>query len=142
MNKIYSTNIIVSSDTDSQKNYVLSNSNKEIIFPFFEITSPRFLFNEIRSNVRSLFSLESIKFIEEIILSFTEVQNEYLIKYIESLKLELFDTDNDIQILSCIILAEKIDSSIYWHPFKYDSTLQQADLKMSLIDYCIQKSIL
>lgn len=140
-NKTYVFNIVLTYDQRTQTNYILSSKKDEIYFPFFEINNTRYLFNETRSNIKNLFHLNTIKFIEEIIVSYVDIQNEFLFDYIEQLETTQFDLNNDIFILCSTILSGKFNSILYWNKFNYELNLQKPDIKTTLIDFCIQRSI-
>lgn len=141
MSNLYVFNSIVTFDEKTKNNYVLSLNNNKIELPFFQITTPRYLYNETRFNIKNLFKSDTIRFIEEIIISFMDVQNELLIEYVSQLNSNIFDTDNDLFILSSVILAEKIETTLYWNQFDYEINLQKPDIQSSIIDYSIQRSI-
>lgn len=141
MSKIYVFNTIITSDLQNQKSYILSSSKDRILFPYFEIHSPRYLFNEIRCNIKNLFKQDSIRFIEEIIISFTEIQNELIISYVENLQDSTFDLNNDMFILASVILSEKLQSALTWTNFNYTIDIENPDIIESIIDYSLQKSL-
>lgn len=140
MNKVYVYNSIITTDHQSKQNYILSSSNDNIVFPRFEIESSRFLHNEIKCKIKNLFKTNTIRFIEEIIISFIDIQNELLIKYIDTSGLK--SDHDDIFLLSSIILSSKIDSHLYWKNFNYEINFQSEDIVTTLIDYCLQKSLI
>lgn len=141
MNKIYVFNSILTIDERTQTNWILSSDKHHIHFPFFEINHPRHLHNETRINLKNLFKSDTIKFIEEIIISFIDIQNQFLLDYIESLHSNIFNLNNDVFILCSTILTEKIESSLFWNKFSYEINLTKPDLQTAIIDYCIQRSI-
>jgi len=140
MSKLYLFNSILTTDQKTDTNWILSLDKYHIHFPFFEISSPRYLHNEARINIKNLFTKDSIKFIEEIIISFIDIQNPFLIEYIDSLQLPVFDLDKDIFILCSTILTSKIDSRLFWNKFNYEISFTKPDIQTAIIDYCIQKS--
>lgn len=142
MNKVYVFNNILTIDTKTETNWVLSSDKYHIHFPVFEILYPRYLYNETRINIKNLFKKDSIQFIEEIMVSFIDIQNEFLLEYIKELKSEIFDLDKDIFLLSSIILTDKIESTQFWNKFNYEISLTKPDIQTTIIDYCIQKSII
>lgn len=139
--KIYVFNSVLTIDERTQTNWILSTDKHHIHFPFFEIYSPRYLYNETRINLKNLFKSDMIQFVEEIILSFIDIQNELLITYIESLNSPIFDIHKDIFILCSTILTEKLDSGLFWNNFNYEIDLTKPDIQTAIIDYCVQKSI-
>jgi len=140
-NKIYVFNTIVTHDL-SDNTYVLSSLKDKIELPYFEIISPRYMLNEIRSNIKNLFTTNTIRFLEEIIVSFTELQNEIVLSYIEqNYNSNIFNLDKDICIITGTILAEKIPSNLYWHKFEHSINLDNPDITQTVVDYCIQKSL-
>lgn len=141
MNKLYVFNNILTVDTETETNWVLSSDKYHIYFPFFEITCPRHLYNETRINIKNLFEKDSIKFIEEIIVSFIDIQNEFLLTYIEELKSEIFDLEKDIFLLCSVILANKIETTQFWNKFNYEINFTKPDIQTTIIDYCLQKSL-
>lgn len=139
MNKLYVFNNILTVDQDTETNWVLSSDKHHIRFPFFEISSPRYLYNETRIHLKNLFKQDEIKFIEEIIVSFIDIQNPFLMEYISSLESTTFDLDKDLFILCSTILTSKIDSILFWNKFDYEINIIKPDIQMSIIDYCIQR---
>lgn len=141
-NKIYVFNTIITHDL-SNRTYVLSSSKDKIELPFFEIISPRYMLNEIRSNIKNLFKINTIRFLEEIIISFTEIQNEIILAYIEkNYDLDTFDIDNNIFVIAGTILSEKLPSNLMWHTFDHSVNLEKPNITETVIDYCIQKSLI
>ena len=141
MNKIYTFNVILTYDQKTQTNYILSSHKDEIYFPFFEISNTRYLFNETRTNIKNLFHLNTIRFIEEIIVSYIDIQNEFLLDYITQLDSKQFNLDNDVFVLCSTILTSRFDSVLSWNKFNYELNLQKPDIKTAVIDFCIQRSI-
>lgn len=140
MSKIYVFNTLLTSEENT--NYILSTDKHKIYFPFFEISSPRYLYNETRINIKNLFRTDTIKFIEEIIVSFIDIQNEFLLEYISKLGFTKVDIEQDIFLLSSTILASKVDSELFWNKFDYQIRLDKPDIQTTIIDYCIQRTIL
>lgn len=138
MNNVYVFNSIITIDHQTQKNYILSSSNTEINFPYFQIESPRYLHNEIKCKVKNFFKTNTIRFIEEIIISFLDIQNEHLIQYAEK---TISPTNDDIILLCSIILSDKLNTNLYWQNFNYQINLKNEDLVTTIIDYCLQKSL-
>lgn len=141
MNKLYVFNSILTIDQKTETNWILSLDKHHIYFPFFEISSPRYLYNESRINLKNLFSQDKIRFIEEIMISFIDVQNPFLIEYINTLQSPLFDMDKDMFVLCSTILTSKIESTLFWNKFNYEISFTKPDIQTAIIDYCIQKSV-
>jgi len=124
MSRIFVTSCILTSDLNTDVSYVLSEENEKLRLPTFQVVAPRLLMNEIRYNVFHMFEPASFSFMEEIVLSHLEIQNEFLLSYISNLKDNIYDTDQDIFILNGLILSKKEtqrNTNLCWKSFSYDS---------------------
>lgn len=139
--KTYVLYSIVSADTKRSENYILSTDKKEILFPIVDIVQPRSLWNEIRYNAKKMFDEESIKFAQEIIVSYSEIQNEFVLDYIESLNNDSLSIDTDIFILCGIIMSKKDTKSHFWQKIEMSLDKLQRNATYSIIDYTLQKSL-
>jgi hypothetical protein len=143
-NRIHCIACIITSDLKKQENYIVSSSPNQIIFPSFIIESPRALNNEIRYTVKNLFKPNVFKFIQEIVISFTELQNDLLISYIESLNNPQYDINNDIFLLCGIVLHSKLpleNSKYHWSTFQYNFESSGGSNQIFIIDYVLQRLI-
>lgn len=140
--KIYVVYCIVTADTKKKQNYVLSTDSKEIVLPICEITNARTIHNEIRYNVKKIFDADIIKFIEEILISYLDIETEPMIKYIESInKDKTYDIDKNLFILCGIVMEKKQSKSFKWK--KYDFSQEAITNPLySIIDFTIQKSLI
>lgn len=108
-------NCLITADPPAKKIYVASSKQDIIVLPVTHIDQPKFLFNEIRYNIKHLFAKDSIKFLEEIILSFIDIQNYLLLNLIDKSEDYKFIQDSDINLLCGIILHEKVLSDkLFW----------------------------
>ena len=124
MSRVFVTSCILTSDLNTDVAYVLSEQNETIRLPTFQVVSPRLLMNEIRYNVFHMFEPASFSFMEEIMLSHLEIQNEFLLSYISNLKDDRYDMDEDMFILNGLILSKKEtqrNTNLCWKSFSYDS---------------------
>jgi hypothetical protein len=139
---LYTFYTIISSDINKNENYILSTDKKDIILPYSQITTPRVMINEIKYNIKNMFDSGIIKFIEEIIVSYIDIQNEILLEYVQKLTDNTFNIDNDL-FLSCgVIMNKKSTSKLFWTKFDYSLDEKMKDPTYSLIDITIQKSLL
>ncbi len=124
MSRVFVTSCILTSELNTDVAYVLSEENERLRLPTFQVVAPRLLMNEIRYNVFHMFEPASFSFMEEIILSRLEIQNEFLLSYISNLKDNRYDMDQDIFILNGLILSKKEtqrNTNLCWKSFSYDS---------------------
>lgn len=140
--KLYTVYCIITADTKKKQNYVLSTESKEIILPICEMTQTRSLHNEIRYNIKKMFDVDIIKFIEEILVSYTEIQSEPTIKYIEELnKDNTYDLNNSLFILCGVVMEKKQSNTFKWKKYEFSQETMNNPL-FSIIDYTIQKSMI
>jgi len=124
MSRVFVTSCILTSDLNTDVSYVLSEHNEKLKLPTFQVVAPRLLMNEIRYNVFHMFEPASFSFMEEIMLSRLEIQNEFLLSYISDLKDNRYDMDQDMFILNGLILSKKEtqrNTNLCWKSFSYDS---------------------
>lgn len=148
MRKLINLNCIITADPNSKNIYVLSTREDRVALPYFEISSPKFLYNEIRYNIKSMFD-NIIKFLEEIIISFVDIQNLLVFDLLEKHK----DTyhvnlDEDVILLTGLVLHEKMMSdSLYWVPIHNVmvpteiSSLDTEDIHLKVVRYVFEKII-
>ena len=140
MSRIFVTSCILTSDLNTDVSYVLSEENEKLRLPTFQVVAPRLLMNEIRYNVFHMFEPASFSFMEEIVLSHLEIQNEFLLSYISNLKDNRYDTDQDIFILNGLILSKKEtqrNTNLCWKSFSYDSPDITDSPIMAILDMSI-----
>ena len=140
MSRVFVTSCILTSDLNTDVSYVLSEENEKLRLPTFQVVAPRLLMNEIRYNVFHMFEPASFSFMEEIILSRLEIQNEFLLSYISNLKDNRYDMDQDIFILNGLILSKKEtqrNTSLCWKSFSYDSPDITDSPIMAILDMSI-----
>ena len=140
MSRVFVTSCILTSDLNTDVSYVLSEQNEKLRLPTFQVVAPRLLMNEIRYNVFHMFEPASFSFMEEIILSRLEIQNEFLLSYISNLKDNRYDMDQDIFILNGLILSKKEtqrNTSLCWKSFSYDSPDITDSPIMAILDMSI-----
>jgi len=147
MSNIVCCYAILSADNQNNKVYIASSEKNKIKLPFSKIETPKFLYNEIRLYIKNLFANDAIKFYEEIIISFMDIQN-YLLMNIVTNEKELynFDTDSDIVLLCGIILHQKLPSNqFYWVELDKPSApdfLQTMTDHSRLVQYILDKMII
>lgn len=140
--KIYIVYCIVTADTKKKQNYVLSTDSKDIVLPICEITSARTLHNEIRYNVKKMFDADIIRFIEEILVSYTDIETEPTIKYIENINQDnRYDLNQDLFILCGIVMEKKQSKTFKWKKYDFSQDAITNPL-FSIIDLTIQKSLI
>ena len=140
MSRVFVTSCILTSDLNTDVSYVLSEQNEKLRLPTFQVVAPRLLMNEIRYNVFHMFEPASFSFMEEIVLSHLEIQNEFLLSYISNLKDNRYDMDQDIFILNGLILSKKEtqrNTSLCWKSFSYDSPDITDSPIMAILDMSI-----
>ena len=140
MSRVFVTSCILTSDLNTDVSYVLSEQNEKLRLPTFQVVAPRLLMNEIRYNVFHMFEPTSFSFMEEIILSRLEIQNEFLLSYISNLKDNRYDMDQDIFILNGLILSKKEtqrNTNLCWKSFSYDSPDITDSPIMAILDMSI-----
>ena len=140
MSRVFVTSCILTSDLNTDVSYVLSEQNEKLRLPTFQVVAPRLLMNEIRYNVFHMFEPTSFSFMEEIILSRLEIQNEVLLSYISTLKDNRYDMDQDIFILNGLILSKKEtqrNTNLCWKSFSYDSPDITDSPIMAILDMSI-----
>ena len=140
MSRVFVTSCILTSDLNTDVAYVLSEQNEKLRLPTFQVVAPRLLMNEIRYNVFHMFEPASFSFMEEIVLSHLEIQNEFLLSYISNLKDNRYDMDQDIFILNGLILSKKEtqrNTSLCWKSFSYDSPDITDSPIMAILDMSI-----
>ena len=140
MSRVFVTSCILTSDLNTDVSYVLSEQNEKLRLPTFQVVAPRLLMNEIRYNVFHMFEPASFSFMEEIILSRLEIQNEFLLSYISNLKDNRYDMDQDIFILNGLILSKKEtqrNTNLCWKSFSYDSPEIKDSPIMAMLDMSI-----
>jgi len=119
MSNIFVINCLITADRQSNKIYIASSNKDEIVFPLLKIENPKFLYNEIRYNIKNMFVQNAIKFLEEIIISFFDIQNYHVLELLEEQK-NKYEIENTNIILLCgVVLHEKILSeNLYWIPIE------------------------
>ena len=140
MSRVFVTSCILTSDLNTDVSYVLSEDNEKLRLPTFQVVAPRLLMNEIRYNVFHMFEPASFSFMEEIILSRLEIQNEFLLSYISNLKDNRYDINQDIFILNGLILSKKEtqrNTNLCWKSFSYDSPDITDSPIMAILDMSI-----
>jgi hypothetical protein len=140
--KLYAVYCIITADPNKGQNYVLSTDSKEIVLPYAEIVNPKVLHNELRYNVKKMFNDNTIRFIEEIIISYTEIQTQPIVNYIEQINTNnTFDLDNSLFLLCGIIIQKKNSKDFKWKKYEMSQELVNNPL-FAIIDRTIQKSLL
>lgn len=140
MSDIYVINCILTSDQNSKSTYILSDNQTDIILPFFRIENPRFIYNQIRYDIKNLF-VSKQRLPEEILVSFIEVENDFLIEYVEKNKQYPIDLNKDIVVLCGIILGFKDDSKLHWKKYEFNLDTKNSNPLQSIVDHTIQKSL-
>ena len=140
--KLYTFFNIISSDINKNENYILSTDKNKIVLPYSELTTPRVMINEIKYNIKNMFDTGIIKFIEEVIISYIDIQNDILLEYVESLNNNEFDINNDLFLICGVITNKKSTSKFFWTKFDYSLDEKMKDPVFALLDTTIQKSIL
>ena len=144
MSRIFVTSCILTSDLNTDVAYVLSEQNEKLRLPTFQVVAPRLLMNEIRYNVFHMFAPASFSFMEEIMLSRLEIQNEFLLSYISDLKDNRYDMDQDMFILNGLILSKKEtqrNTNLCWKSFSYDSPDITDSPIMAILDMSIYQKL-
>lgn len=140
MSDIYVFNCILTSDHQNKTTSILSSDNTEIILPVFKIDNPRFIYNQIRYDTKNLF-VSKKRIPEEIIVSYIEVENNFLIDYIERVKKYTIDLNKDIVVLSSIILGFKDETNLFWKKYDFSFDTKNEHPLKALVDYTIQRTL-
>lgn len=110
-------NIIITYDKKSSSTMILSLDKKKIVLPYFNISNPYMIRSEIRYLTKSLFDDPKLSYPELVEVSYLDIQNSFLIEYVESeKKIYEYEQENDLCIYSGIVLSEKNKSSLFWLP--------------------------
>lgn len=143
MSQILSSSCILTFD---QKNSIIcilsTEQNNKIVFPTFRIESTKNLHNEIRYQIKNLFIDDNAKFIEDIVVSYTDIQNNLYVDYLKELGVTSFDENNDIILLNSIVVGDKFNTKLYWRPYDHTIDIKNKDTFGLLIDHILQKTIL
>lgn len=136
--RLLSTYCIITADIEKEKTYIISTDTKNIILPTYEVVKPRFLMNEVRYNIKKMFAENEVKFLEEILLSKIDIQNDFVIDYL-SKTLKQFDPDNDVALLCCATLDKKIPHQLHWRNFSIPEEKEKTDNPLFyIIDFALQ----
>lgn len=142
MSQLLTSNCIITFDKKLNSICLLSTSQKDkIIFPTFKIESAKNILNETRYQIKNLFSDENVKFVQDIIISTIDIQNELYIQYLNELGYK-YDENNDIIILNSVVLADKYKSRLFWRTYDHMIDIKSKDVFGLLIDHILQKTIL
>jgi hypothetical protein len=140
--RLYAVYCIITADIDKKQNYVLSLSKDQIKLPIFEIHNARTMHNELRYNAKKMFNENTIRFIEEILVSYVDIQSDLTIKYLTEINKDgTFDLDNSIFILCGIVIEKKEGKDFHWQKYEFSENSFINPL-FSIIDRTIQKSLL
>lgn len=145
MNKIYSIYCVLTIDHVRKENLLVSANKNKIEFPIFEINYPRSLINELRYNVQNLFIDKTYNkdVIKNISFSYTDIQNELILKYLEETYTDRFDLDKDIFVFCAAILDIAYPlNNFEWFKFNFVKSISGMDATNSIIDFTIEKSII
>lgn len=135
-------------DGGSQNIFACSTKKDELDLPYFHIENAKMLYHEIRYNIQHMFVENMIKFLEEIVISFIDIQNYLLLDIVEKSKDKYSDIeDNDIILLCGIVLHEKLKTdSMYWVPISnilFPKNIQTImDDKTKVVKYVFDKMII
>jgi hypothetical protein len=139
--KIKVVNAILTFDNKKNTTTLLSTENDKIILPYFEISKPSLVHQEIRYYVKSLFNNTEIKHIETIVVSALEVQNDFVIDYIKDKDIYKYDPDNELYLVSSIVLSEKFLTPLHWIPFDFSIDLSKREPLSLLIDHVLKYTL-
>jgi hypothetical protein len=141
MSNIYVFNCILTSDNNENTTYILSSDNSSINLPYFQIEHPRFLYNQIRYEIKNFF-ISKKRIPEEIIVSYLDPENQFLLDHIQETNVYPIDINKDFVLLSSVILGFKDETSLFWkkHDFHFDLKKTNSSIKL-LIDYVVQRNL-
>lgn len=136
---------LLSVDLDQKSSYALSTKSDCLAFPILKIASARYCYNECRYNFKKFFIDNSNEFIEFISYSFFDIQNPFVLSYLENINVQqekpLYDLDNELFILCGAIIEKKITKKdFYWTPFDYSIETISQNLYYPIIDQIIKRS--
>lgn len=145
MSNVYCVSCILSVDHKRKENLIISTQKDSIVFPIFPIQYPKLLWNELRYHISELFFYDNYNkdIIKNITFSYSGIQNDLILQYIESLNNPTYNIDNDIFVLSSVIFEEPYETkSYYWNKFRFVKSFQDMDIFNSIIDFIVQQSII
>lgn len=127
---LYVIPCLLTADFYKEEKYILSQSEKEIIFPKLEFNGYANLQNSVTQGVIGLFADQ--QFAKTYILpNFVDINNEYIS--------EMYDCNNDLYFLyGCTCPKLKPIDGLYWCAFSMvDDTIYK---ELGIINYVIEKS--
>lgn len=145
MTKIYSLHCILTIDHRKKENLIVSSNKEKIEFPIFEIQHPRFLTNELRYHIQQILldNTYNKDVIKDMSFSYTDIQNELILKYIEDTYQSQFDLDKDIFVFCAAIMENAYPLNNFdWFKFDFVKSISGMNVTNAIIDFTIQKSIL
>ena len=142
-------NFIFGYNSKLENTLILSRDKEKIVLPNFPVEKPKLILDEIRYNVKNLFDDKNLKYLELISFSFTEMQNKYLINYLQENKdLYSYNEDEDLCIMSGFVMSENYKTNLHWVAipqqieFKTKENQQSLDTLDLLIDHVIKNMVL
>lgn len=141
---IYAVPVLLTLDHNRHQNLIVSNNKNNIDLPLIKINYARLLFNQIRYDLQQMFMPKDHiqEILQHINFSYTDIQNELLIKYLEEIKYDYLDMENDIFVLVAMIVDKPYDlNRHFWKQFDFAKSLDNMSPFNSLIDFIIEKTI-
>lgn len=138
-------NFILAYDLKAETSTILSTNQEKIVLPTFIIEKPKLILNEIKYNTKNLFNDQNLKYIELISLSFMDIQNQYLIDYIENNQEQYgYKENEDLCIIAGFVMSEKYNTKLHWLPipkeieYKKENDKSKLDTLSLLVDHVIK----
>lgn len=142
-------NFILGYDLKIETSVILSTDQEKIVLPTFTVDKPKLILDEIRYNTKNLFNDQGLKYIELISLSFLEMQNQYLLNYLNDHKEQYsYNEDEDLCVMAGFVMAEKYMTKLHWLPIPKEIEYKKQDEKSSfdtlslLVDHVIKNMVL
>lgn len=139
---LYSVFCFITADREKATNYVISDISTEIILPIKKIDSARYIHNESRYFIKSLFTKDSYKHIDEIVFNYIDIQNEFLLEYLKKTNNHSIDITQDLLVLYGGIIEKKPTTKKYWQEFEYSPSKFIENPVLAVIDMVIQRSLI
>lgn len=125
---------VLSYDNIKKSSCVLSITPNEIVLPFTVIEYTKTLKNELRYKIKALLDHEKSKLnLEDIIISYLDIQNDLCIDYLTDNNNYNFNIDTDLCLLCGIILDKHYNTSLNW----VNANLLQDLTKKQQVDFII-----
>lgn len=141
---VYVLPVVFSSDTQTNKSYLLTQENDEYLLPLFKVQYVEFFHQELLQQIKNLFVADTIKVNNECSYSFIDIQNALSVKYVAEHH-ENINKNDMIITYGGILLKYKCLPNYRWTEFKIHTQHQgfSPDKNLNLLlDYIIKRSVI